>query len=171
MGKTANQLRLACCRTVALTALGLIGAACHDVIAPDIEPALQQSTIGILNGAYSSWKDSEPRQYSVTVTTDCGMCVLLYRNPTKVWVQDGKVTALRDLNSGNWLDFEAGSRDSPIDVAFDMLFWAHGRNAEVILALYDSERGFPLGYNIDLSERWVDDEFSLRVRDFRVISR
>lgn len=118
----------------------------------------------VLEAARARWAGSGIRDYSITVRRTCE-CTPAMTGPVVVEVRAGAVATRHYVDSGEAVDASLAPLFPSVDELFEILDDAARTRAAVVVARYDSERGYPTYVAID-RDRTRADEIIYTVTDF-----
>jgi hypothetical protein len=122
----------------------------------------------------SLWKRSIPEEYSYKYRLSC-FCDQEATDPYIVTIKNNELISLkRIINEGGIsVDVDLNSRRAKsvrIEYIFNEIEKATKEKAETIRTKFNIKYGFPESLYIDYHASWADDEFSINVTEFKVIS-
>jgi len=142
---------------LAVLALAVAAISCTDATAP--RPRLAD-----LQAARLRWRAQNLHTYAVVIQHSC-FCG--YVNPLYTFVLNDTVAGVMDLQTGASLDPKFSES---VDDLFDFIEGAINRQAAVIRAEFDPERGFPTTIEYDGAAGIADDEIFYRITDVHPVT-
>lgn len=142
------------------TGLALLALAmsCGDALSPE------QRQLRDLETAQRRWQARNLHTYAFTLQRSC---YCLNVDPLYVIVLSDRVAGVFDLNTGAFVDMQAGQT---IEDLFTFIQSAIDHHASLIRAEYDAANGFPTQIDYDGSAMAADDELFIRISDVHPIT-
>lgn len=126
---------------------------------------------GELTDAEKLWNSQNLADYDFTLERQC-FCPEEYRGPVNVQVRNGAAVSVTFVSDGTAVTDDRFAEADTIDKLFSVLKDAYnGKNsfnqkADSVTVTYDSERGFPSAFFIDISQQIADEENGYTVTNF-----
>ncbi len=115
-----------------------------------------------LAAARSLWIANAPGAYDFNYLRSC-FCPDVF--PARVYVVDGVVTLVRNLETSTPLPEERNDDFPTVDQLFNELDALIRLEPHQLEVRYDQQLGYPSFVSVDIEERMVDEEFSYTVDD------
>jgi len=144
--------------------LALAGVAIMIVYAYTSTLGADQKT---LEAAKARWEANKLSDYQYIVQVTC-FCPDEYTQPVQVRVQNGRffnAEGSQKAVSENYIQ-----QFGTVEALFGYLETAYQEGADEIVVDYDPTYGVPLRFSIDQIKEAVDDEMSLSVTEFQILS-
>jgi hypothetical protein len=118
-----------------------------------------------LERAARLWANSAPSSYRFVLERSC-FCIMEVTAPVRIVVEDGAVVSRTYVESGEPVPSEWHPQFPAMEGVFTVLRQAMDQDAATVQVSYDPQLGFPVDAFIDYLAAAIDDELTLRVRDF-----
>lgn len=108
------------------------------------------------------WERAGIRDYTFTTHSTCE-CIPNFEGRTLVTVEGSEIVGVERVFDGSEVDTELWAAWETIDEVFEVLSGYIERKVFFLEVEYDPEYGYPVWYDVDVNEQYVDDE---RRQDF-----
>ena len=113
------------------------------------------------------WEQSDIEDYTFTTHPLCE-CIPFFEGRALVTVEDGEIVSVERTSGGSEIDPERWGAWETIGEAFEKLAYYVEHKVAFLEVAYDPQYGYPLWYEVDISEQIVDDERRVDYSDFSV---
>ncbi len=118
--------------------------------------------------ALETWEAASLRDYSFVLEHSC-FCGPETTQPRRVVVRDGRVSFVEYVELEGWEPPNRPSEGMTVDEAFDLVRTTQHRGVYRLSATFDARLGYPTSLSVDGEWGVSDDEWSMSIRDFRVL--
>ncbi len=141
----------------------------HADESPYREVAIDQSRIPWGLPARDIWKQTALTNYAFTLEQEC-YCPLPAKS--RVYVENNKVFAVKDLSSNRWLDKNKEIKYfKTINQLFDLIDKNISKKPDSLHVLLDKHLGYPKLVEINPQYRIADDEINFRIRNLMMLKK